>query len=228
MGNRDLGVAFQTHPGSQVSSRVEAKNPSLLSSRDGYLLELTGWTKGSQASMEFEEKSLDGSPGRAGNDEGPHLARTGQSRGFSRSAASVWGFSRGTTVSSGRLSWGTREVWSPCEGRGGARHCSRVMVGNRALKRVEEGLSRSFSVFRRKPWVPSTCAGDLRELLRVPLTSQGYCGVGRGLSELHWVWCNGRGPHLQLRQEPQGSSPFLTPIEGSLQSWDRETGLVLG
>ena len=29
---------------------VEAKNPALLSSRDGYLLELTGWTKGSQAS----------------------------------------------------------------------------------------------------------------------------------------------------------------------------------
>ena len=31
-------------------SRVEAKKPALLSSRDGYLLELTGWTKGSQAS----------------------------------------------------------------------------------------------------------------------------------------------------------------------------------
>ena len=28
----------------------EAKNPALLSSRDGYLLGLTGWTKGSQAS----------------------------------------------------------------------------------------------------------------------------------------------------------------------------------
>ena len=32
------------------SSRVEAKNPALLSSCDGYLLELTGWTQGSQAS----------------------------------------------------------------------------------------------------------------------------------------------------------------------------------
>ena len=32
------------------SSRVEAKKPDLLSSRDGYLLELTGWTQGSQAS----------------------------------------------------------------------------------------------------------------------------------------------------------------------------------
>ena len=56
----------------------------------------------------------------------------------------------------------------------------------------------------------------------VPLRSQGYCGVGRRLSELLWVWCNGRGPRPVLRQEPQGSSPFLTPIAGSLQSWDRK------
>ena len=33
-------------------------------------------------------------------------------------------------------------------------------------------------------------------------------GGGRGLSGLHWVWCIGRGPHLQLRQEPQGTSDF--------------------
>ena len=36
--------------GDRHSSRVEAKKPALLSSRDGYLLELTGWTQGSQAS----------------------------------------------------------------------------------------------------------------------------------------------------------------------------------
>ena len=61
----------------------------------------------------------------------------------------------------------------------------------RASRHVEVGLSRSFSHCGRKPWVPSTCAGDLMELLRVPLRSQEYCGVGRGLSGLHWVWCNG-------------------------------------
>ena len=27
-------------------------------------------------------------------------------------------------------------------------------------------------------------------------------------SGLHWAWCIGRGPHLQLRQEPQGTSDF--------------------
>ena len=93
--------------------------------------------------------------------------------------------------------------------------------GTRASRHIEEGLSRSFSGCGRKPWVPSTSAGDLRELLRVLLRSQGYCEFTRGLSGLHWVWCNGRGPHLECRQEPQGSSPFLTPIAGSVQSWDR-------
>ena len=87
---------------------------------------------------------------------------------------------------------------------------------------------RFFSGCGRKRWVPSTCAGDLREPLRVPLRSQGYCGVGRGLSGLHSVWCNGRGPHLQLRQEPQVSSPFQTPMAGSLQSWDRRGRPRLG
>ena len=35
---------------------------------------------------------------------------TGASRGFSRAVAPVWGFSRGTTGSSGSLSCGNREV----------------------------------------------------------------------------------------------------------------------
>ena len=51
--------------------------------------------------------------------------------------------------------------------------------------------------------------------------SQEYCALLRGFSGVHWVWCNGRGPHLELRREPQGSSPFLTLITGSLQSWNR-------
>ena len=49
-GDRDLGVAFKFHPGSQASSQVEAKNSALLSSYNGYLLEPIEWPKGSQAS----------------------------------------------------------------------------------------------------------------------------------------------------------------------------------
>ena len=36
--DRDLGVAFLMHPGSQSLSRGEAKDSTLLSSCDGYLL----------------------------------------------------------------------------------------------------------------------------------------------------------------------------------------------
>ena len=53
--------------------------------------------------------------------------------------------------------------------------------GNRASRRIEVGISWSFSSCSQKPWVPSTCEGDIRELLRVPMGSQEYCGVGRGL-----------------------------------------------
>ena len=103
MGGRDLGVALQAHPGNQSSSQVEAKNSALFSSRDGYLLEPTEWTKGGvKPRVEFGEKTRDGSPGHAGN-KGPHLAMTGESRGFSRAAAPGWGFSQGTTGSSGSL-----------------------------------------------------------------------------------------------------------------------------
>ena len=47
---RDLGVAFHTHPGSQASSRGEAKDSTLFSSRDRYLLQPSEWPKMSQAS----------------------------------------------------------------------------------------------------------------------------------------------------------------------------------
>src|SRR5574337_260478 len=48
-------------------------------------------------------------------------AMTGEARGGSRAAAPGCSFSRGRTARSGSLSWGAREVGSPCEWRGGAR-----------------------------------------------------------------------------------------------------------
>ena len=50
--------------------------------------------------------------------------------------------------------------------------------GTRASRRVEEGLSMSFSGCSGKPSFPPTSAGDLRELPRVPLRGEGRCGVG--------------------------------------------------
>ena len=55
----------------------------------------------------------------------------------------------------------------------------------------------------------------------MPLRSQGHCGFGRGLSLLNWVWCNRRGPHLEWREEPQGSSPFLTRVAEYLPNMDK-------
>ena len=83
--------------------------------------------KGVKPPVEFGERTRDCSLGHAGN-EGPHFEMTWESRGLSRAAAPAWGFSRGMSASSGGLSWGTGEVGSPCEGRGGVCHCSRVMV----------------------------------------------------------------------------------------------------
>ena len=52
-------------------------------------------------------------------------------------------------------------------------------VGTRAWRRVEEGLSRSFSGGGGKPSFPSPSSGELRELPRVPLRGEGCCVVGR-------------------------------------------------
>src|SRR5574342_621460 len=74
----------------------------------------------------------------------PTSEMTGESRGGSRAAAPGCGFSRGTTARSVSLSWGAREVGSPCEWRGGARQCSRVLVGEPGLETCGR---RSLEVF---------------------------------------------------------------------------------
>ena len=115
-----------TPPGSQASSRGQAKDAALLSSRDADLLEPTEWPQGVRLPLQFGERTRDCPLGKAGK-EGPHLARTGASQGFPRAAVPVGVFSRGKTRISGSLSCGAREVRSPCPWQGGARYGSRVM-----------------------------------------------------------------------------------------------------
>src|SRR5574337_29601 len=79
----------------------------------------------------------------------------------------------------------------------------------------------------RKPWVPSTCAGDLRGLLMVGLRSQG-----------NWRWEEPLGTPLGLVHWKRASSPveagtagylcFQSPIAGSLQTGDRRVRPRLG
>ena len=94
------------------------------------ILEPIEWPKGSKASCEVWRKDQ-GLLSRSGRKRSPQSRDDG---GFSRAAAPVWGFSRGMTGSSGSLSCGAREVRCPCAWRGGACHCSRVMVGESVLK----------------------------------------------------------------------------------------------
>ena len=70
--------------------------------------------------------------------------------------------------------------------RGSAALFSSLLKGILPQGALKGGIATSFSSCSRKPRVPSTCAGDPRELLMVPKGSQEYCGVGRGLSGLHW------------------------------------------
>ena len=204
-GDRDLWVAFQTHPGSQASSRVEAKDCALLSSNDGYLLETTEWPKGSQASCGVLRK-----------DSGLLSRPCRRRRASSHDDGDISLFLSSCVASVGFLTRYDGDLREPLVRRQGsqvsrrvsrgARHCFRVMVGVSGSRCVEEGLSKSFSGCGRKPCVPSTCAGDLCELLRVSLRNQGYCGVGRGLSGLHQVWCNKRAPS----RVEAGTSGFLS------------------
>ena len=91
-GDRDFAVAFQTHPGSQASSREEAKDSALLSSRDAYLLEPTEWPKGSQASCGVWREDS-GLLSRECREEKALISRRQGISWFSRAAAPVWDFS---------------------------------------------------------------------------------------------------------------------------------------
>ena len=138
----------------------------------------------------------------------------------------MWGFPRSTMGSSRSLSCGAKIVRSPM----------RVVRGNESLLWSHgRGISHRDGLKKDSRGLSRVAAGnsgfprldrDLRELLRVPLRSQRYCGVGRGLLGLHWVCCNGRGPGPELRQEARVSSPFLTRIAGSLHGNPLTTRVV--
>ena len=142
--------------------------------------------------------------------KGTHLTMMGGGpRGFSRV---VLGFSSYDGELREPLEWRQVSPVSIRVARGSARVTALLLSHGReigpqdALKGESRGLSR---VAEGNTGFPPLSGGDLRELLSVPMGSQEYCGVDSGFSGLHWVWCNGRGPHLELRREPQGFSPVL-------------------
>ena len=78
-----------------------------------------------------------------------------------------------------------------------------------ALRGVSLGVSRVAAV---KLQFPSSYDGDLRDTLVWPQESPVSMRVARGLSGYLSTHCHGRVPHLELRPEPQGSSPVLAWI----------------
>ena len=112
-GDRDPWFATRLTRG--VRLRLEGKQKTPFSSRiaTGMSWGPLSDQNGVKPTVEFAERTQDCSPGQA-RKEGHHIKKTRVSRGFSRAAAPVCGFSRGTTGSSGRLSSGVREVSSPC------------------------------------------------------------------------------------------------------------------
>ena len=65
---------------------------------------------------------------------------------------------------------------SSCEGEHNI--ALKSQQGNQASICIQGEISRSFWSSSRKPWLPSICDSDLREVLRVFMGSQEYCGVG--------------------------------------------------
>ena len=83
--------------------------------------------------------------------------------------------------------------------------------GTRASRRIEEGLSRSFSGGGGKPSFPSPSAGDLRELPRVPLRGEGSCGGGGAPRD-------SAGSGAFLKWEHRGRNPVTSPSNPDLIS----------
>src|SRR5574341_780255 len=138
------GLHSRRTRGDRHSSRVEAKNPAMLTNRDGYLLELTGWTKGSKASCGVwrEVARLDSRPCRrrrpSALDDGGNLGVVLERR--PQCAVSHEVRRRGQLASRGAP--GKSGLHASGEGE-------RVIApepweGTLASRRVEEGLSRSF------------------------------------------------------------------------------------
>ena len=117
----------------------------------------------------------------------------------------------------------------------------------RALSRVEGRISRFFSRCHTGKWLHialrgqssnfsrvsagnlvflSNYNGDLRDPLVWPQESPVSMRVARSLSGFLSSQCRVLGPHLELRSEPQASSPVLTWNSEFRWSFNRVSGLV--
>ena len=86
---------------------------------------------------------------------------------------------------------------------------------------IEGKISRFFSSLAANLGFLLSYDRDLRDPLLGPQESPVAMRVARGLLGFLCSRCLSRGPHLELRREPQGSSPVLTWISRFLRSFHR-------
>ena len=121
--------------------------------------------KGVNPPVKFGERTRDCSPGQAGK-EGPHLSLTGASCGFSRTAAPLCVFSRGTMGYSGSLLCGTREVSFPACGEGSAS----------LLWSHGRGIGHQETLKKDSPSLSQVTSGNSGFPRLVPVTSGSFSG----------------------------------------------------
>ena len=90
----------------------------------------------------------------------------------------------------------------------------------RASSRVEGKIAWFLSSCGRKLRVLLNYDGDFRDPLVLLQESPVSMRVARGFSGFLSSWCRVLGPHLELRLQPQVSSPVLTCISGFLWSFN--------
>ena len=182
--------------------------------------------KGVQPPLPFGERTRDCSAGHAGK-----KALSSRGRGRLRAFLELqrpWGFSP-------EARRGSQGASRAAPGKSGLHvhgEVERVMAlesreGTRASRRVEEGLTISFSGGGGEPSFPSPSAGDLRELPTVPLRGEGSCGgggapphsAGSGSTEEGLTSRGGRNLRLALR--------FGLRPQGPCRVGTGESGLVL-
>ena len=104
-----------------------------------------------------------------------------------------------------------REGWIPLE-------TPQRKRPHHSLRRESPGFSRVAAGNLR---FLSSYDGDLRDPLVLPQESEFSTRVARGLLGFLSIRCWVLGPHLELRPEPQVSSPVLTWISRILWSFNR-------
>ena len=126
-----------------------------------------------------------------------------------------------------QLCWGTLELPQGCQAhfrgsRGKVRFLLRSHSGKRphlALRGESPGFSRVAAANLRSL---SSYDGEPRDPLVWPQENPVSIRVTKGVSGFLCGCIRGQGPLLELRPEPQGSSPVPTWISGFLWSFHRE------